>query len=140
MKFKAVLSFLTLTMSLSSFANCALSTNHQLAAEILSQKGYEIVENRSEALFHIQVVDSVEISDASCKLGLCKSQLTKTVSVSALNSIDMKAFTVSTNKSKPLIFRKGNAPEIASNEKEINDMLNSLDEHLKAQYNDCRPL
>lgn len=140
MKFKAVLSFLTLTMSLSSFANCALSTNHQLAAEILSQKGYEITENRSEALFHIDVVDTLEIADASCSLGLCKGQLNKSVSVSAITSANMKALQLNSSKSKLLVFRKGNSPKIGSNEKEITQLLDSLDQHLKYQYNDCRPL
>ena len=140
MKFKAVLSLLTLTLSLNTFANCALSTNHQLAAEILTEKGYEVVENRADALFQIEVIDTLELSQASCSLGLCKSQLDKQIAISALTSNNMKAFNLSSTKSKSVIFRKGNSPELGSNDKEIKKMIDSLDEHLKMQYNDCRPL
>ena len=139
MKLSVASALLALTVSFSSFANCNLSTNHPLAEEILSEKGYHIVD-RADALYHIEVVDIFEMAEPSCSLGICKSEVKKEIKVSALNSINMKGFSLERSQSKFVVFTKKKGPKIIDNKQEITAMLDTLDEHLKYQYNDCRPL
>lgn len=129
---------LALSVSLSSFANCALSTNDDVAAEILTEKGYHIVD-RADALFHIKVTNELSVSDLKCKLGVCSADVTREVGVTALNSIDMSGFNQKSAQSGTQIFRSKNKPSMLENDKQIRVMLNSLHDHLQFQYNDCRP-
>ena len=139
MKIKMASTILALTMSLSSFANCALSTNNSLAREILSEKGFEIVE-RSQALYHIDVTDVLKTSEAKCSFGLCKIEVERKLGIAALNSIDMKAFEINTSSTRSVFHRKSKTPQIATNEGELRRMLSDLEVHLRSVYNDCRPL
>ena len=139
MKFKVASALLALSVSLSSFANCALSTNDAFTAEILAEKGYHIVDNRADALFHIEVVNEFSSSEAVCKLGLCTAEVSRDIKVTALTSIDMSAFNMQNSRSGTQVFRKKNAPRAAENEKELRNMLDALDKKLQFQYNDCRP-
>lgn len=138
MKFQVASALLALTVSFASFANCNLSTNHPLAEEILTEKGYNIVD-RADALLHVEVVDIFEMGEPSCSLGLCKTEVKKEIKVSTLNSINMKGFSLERSQSKSVVFSKKKGPKIVDNEQEITKMLDTLDEHLKYQYNDCRP-
>lgn len=138
MKIKLASTLLALTMSLSSFANCALSTDNSLAREILSQKGFEIVE-RSQALYHIDVTDVLNTSETTCSLGFCKVDVERKLGVAALNSIDLKAFETYSSSTRSVFHRKSKNPKIATNEIELRKMLSDLEVHLRSVYNDCRP-
>ena len=139
MKFKIASTLLALTMSVSSFANCALSTNNSLASEVLAEKGFEIVE-RSQALYHIEVTDVLEVSEKSCSLGFCKVDVQRKIGVAALNSIDLKGYELFSSSTRSVFHRKSKNPKIDSNEAELRKMMTSLEQHLRSVYNDCRPL